>query len=728
MTRAIRALVPDGVIARCFASAVWVLAALALLSQQEARLGSWRVALPAAAWLGVLLALALPSPTRPLRFAAVAWPVGVLAAAAVPLFIWRDRVARPPVALMATVRSSEPEGASAQTPVADFAELGGPGWRLLLGLKNHFDLAFDAVLDAPETGLYRFDLEADDAAALEVDGTPVIGWSALASATIPLTEGLHEVGIRYRQDVGPARLALAWNRPAFLEATPFVQHLADREGLEAFRARRRPILLSLWCGLAWSAAAALLLARAGESWRTWRFRPTGVALRERWGRVRHHPYLGQCALVFAGAALLLFSLERAARPYATRGFYFHAWESEYLMQTVSVADLRDEPFRSLFYLHIQPPLFDTLRALLARLYAHASDGALLRGVDGGLYVLWGLSYAALAALVCLWLARLTTPRYGLLLAAAFALHPAAIGYATVLDTTMLSATIVCWMYYELWRWYEGRGSEGRFLAALLLLFFLRSAFQWPFLVVAAAALLVMGAPKRKVLRMTGVAALVMAAYIGKQYALFGLTFTSSFAADSFCKGLGRHCHVEDTVVPDVPGLPPASAASVLSRPEKLGGYYNYNQLPALRDDFAQMAEYKRLLREMPASEILEVWGRSLRIYFLPSSDYDRNAVLERLPWRRAYDRVASGAPLVVLLAAAAAMSLARAGPRRNARLGLALPGLYVFAVTVIFEQGENNRYKFFLEPVLFVWIAAQGHALARALRARMAAPAREASP
>lgn len=721
-----RALLPDGVVARCFGLAVWVLAALALLSQEQARVGPWLVTLPAKAWLALLLALPLPASRRPLRFAALAWPAAVVAVAAVPLFIWRERVAHPPVTLIAAVRSSWPEVASAQTPIADFAQLAGPsGWRRLVGRKNHFELEFDGVVHAPEAGAYRFDLEADDSAALQVDGLPVIEWSARASAAIPLAEGMHKVRIRYRQNIGPAWLHLDWDRPAFFEATPLVQHLADQDegALGALSSQQRPVVTSLLACLAWWAAAALLVARGGESWRAWRPCPTGLGARERLRRLSRHPYLVRCALVFAGAAGLLFALETTVRPHAIGRFYFHKWESEYLMQTVSAADLRDEPLRSLFYLHIQPPLFDAIRAVFARMYAGSSDAALLRGVDGGLYIVWGLSYAALAALVCLWLSRLTSPGYALALTAAFCLHPAAIGYATVLDTTMLSATLVCWMYYELWRWHDGRGSEGRLLTALLLLFFSRSVFQWPFLLVVAASLLAMGVSKRRVLRLVGVAALVMTAYVGKQYALFGLTFTSSFAADSFCKGLGRHCHAEGIVAPDLPTFPPPSAARVLSRPEKLKGYYNYNQLEALRYSFAQMVEYKALLRELKASQILAAWRRSFRAYLLPSSEYDRNAVLNRLPWRRAYDQVASGAPLLALLAGAAAISLVGAAASRKSRLGLALPGLYVFALTIVFEQGENNRYKFFLEPVLFVWIAAQGHAFLGTLRSRRATPA-----
>jgi hypothetical protein len=46
-------------------------------------------------------------------------------------------------------------------------------------------------------------------------------------------------------------------------------------------------------------------------------------------------------------------------------------------------------------------------------------------------------------------------------------------------------------------------------------------------------------------------------------------------------------------------------------------------------------------------------------------------------------------------------------------LGLALPVLFVFAASVMFERGENMRFKFFVEPVLYVFIVSQLGTLAR---------------
>jgi hypothetical protein len=48
-------------------------------------------------------------------------------------------------------------------------------------------------------------------------------------------------------------------------------------------------------------------------------------------------------------------------------------------------------------------------------------------------------------------------------------------------------------------------------------------------------------------------------------------------------------------------------------------------------------------------------------------------------------------------------------------LGLALPVLFVSVACVMFERDENMRYKFFVEPVLYVFLVAQGGVVARIL-------------
>jgi hypothetical protein len=40
-------------------------------------------------------------------------------------------------------------------------------------------------------------------------------------------------------------------------------------------------------------------------------------------------------------------------------------------------------------------------------------------------------------------------------------------------------------------------------------------------------------------------------------------------------------------------------------------------------------------------------------------------------------------------------------------VALGLPALYVAAVTIAFESGENMRYRYFLEPAMIVLVSAQ---------------------
>jgi hypothetical protein len=49
-------------------------------------------------------------------------------------------------------------------------------------------------------------------------------------------------------------------------------------------------------------------------------------------------------------------------------------------------------------------------------------------------------------------------------------------------------------------------------------------------------------------------------------------------------------------------------------------------------------------------------------------------------------------------------------------IGLALPGLAVLGISIFADKGENMRFKFFLEPVMIVFLAAQASFLAQDIR------------
>jgi hypothetical protein len=708
------------------------LALVFLLGQQGARIGEWYLPERVPVWMWPLIALSLlslPQARAPLAPSKVLVWALALAVIGVPLFAWRARVARPPVALSARLARPGPtEAQPARMFIPDLARLRRrPPWRRLVGRNQDFVLEIRAWVRTPRTASYRFALDADDRATLAVDGRVIVQEADRATATVPLAAGVHELTLRHEQGVGAAHLALDWARPGWIDLLPLDAYLADRpEALEGAHLRRRhaATLASLALAWGWWAVAGFVLVRLSQSrqaWPAWRDGEEGTRRASR--RLWNDRELLRTAAIFTAAAAFLFAVEQSLRARAPDGVYFQAYSSEFLMQTVSLADLRNEPWRSLFYLHIQPPMLDALRAGLAARHPGEPDQILLRMVDADLLVVWGVAYATLVALVYRWLVELTSRRFALASAMVLAVHPAMMFYATLLDSTFLSALLFSWFSFELWRFSDGRGSPGRLVGVAILLFLTRSAFQWPFLIVLAACLALLRVPWRTVVRVLGIVGLAMALYLGKQQLLFGVTMTSTFAADSFCKGLGLYC--PGLAPARVPELPPANRAGVLSRVAKLDGGYNYNQVAFLRRSFSQMEEYRAHMRQQTVPRLLRIYAHNLGFYLRPSSRYTAHVIVDRLPWRGAFDRVFSGWSLGALVLAAIVASLVsggRAGWR--SQVALALPVVYLFLVTVVFEAGENMRYKFFIEPVVFVFVTTQLHRLWRHVGRRRERPAR----
>jgi hypothetical protein len=433
--------------------------------------------------------------------------------------------------------------------------------------------------------------------------------------------------------------------------------------------------------------------------------------------------------VFASGLALVAGLQAACRPFVIEKMYFQEHSSEDMMQTVSLLDLRERPLETLLVLHIQPPLLDAVRAGLARLWPTAGRWALLHRVDRALYALWTVVYASMGALVFLWLRRLVANGWVAGLAAlAFLFHPAAIHYATYLEGTLLTSFGVLWLCYALWR-VPAPGATASLAGAYVLLFLERSIFQWPALVVLVAALLLRGAPRRSVALFILSCGAIVACFMLKQYLVFGTTSMSSFAGSSCLQSLGEvpemgfSSQVETPLGPLLSHVPWSDLPPALTRKTKIGGAHNFNHLADLANERELARRCWRRLTSQPLPTTLRAWSTNLSIFLEPSSRYvTPHVIVDRLPWRTAYDWVFSGPRLVGLLLAALLVWVRRRSRAEiRAGVGLALPVLFVSAACVLFERDENMRYKFFVEPVLYVFLVSQATALARALRGRKAA-------
>ena len=412
--------------------------------------------------------------------------------------------------------------------------------------------------------------------------------------------------------------------------------------------------------------------------------------------------------IFIIGFLILSVLEKQAQPYVIDGYRFHLWSSESIMQTVSIEDLRNAPFESLFYIHIQPPGFDILRAILVHLWPSLDIQAALRQVDLSLYFLWSVLYSLSGVIMFQWLSGLTDPKTAFVASLLFLLHPAVILYSTILDATFISTLLILWMYYSLWK--LGRESTSIFTITVssALLFFFRSIFQLPFILVMGASLYLLKVPWRKLALFLIISGGICGLYIAKQYYQFGLITTTSFNGINLVRSVGITEYAWPYEV-NLDGPLAGPLPEVLARKTKIDGSINYNNFHYLEYNQQRINDYKDYLSTTPAQVILHAYYKNLRLYFYPSSVFAIDVIVLRLPWRSVYDLIFSAPVLNILLSLAAVIWLLKAFKDKNYnyRLAILLPALYIFSISILFEQGENNRFKFFLEPVFYIFIVSQ---------------------
>jgi hypothetical protein len=304
----------------------------------------------------------------------------------------------------------------------------------------------------------------------------------------------------------------------------------------------------------------------------------------------------------------------------------------------------------------------------------------------------------------------------LVAAALFLLHPAAILYASFLDNTLLFSLGILWSSYELWKVYREPRRQGvaPLAISVLLLYFIHPYYQAPVLLVYILGLFLMRVPGRKLVTFIVITAAVILFYTTRQLYLFGTPYSSSLVGRSCLQALGQ---LPDQITPAPPG-PILPKALALDLPTKLGGARNWNSGRALQENLELFSLCSQRLRSQPISETWQAYRGNLAIYLSPSAQFVTSHILaDRLPWRSLYNRIFSNGALLLLNALALAVWLVQNGRKRFWQgLGLALPTLFVIASSLVLEGGEAMRARFFIEPVLYVFVVAQFYTLWQAGR------------
>jgi hypothetical protein len=423
-------------------------------------------------------------------------------------------------------------------------------------------------------------------------------------------------------------------------------------------------------------------------------------------------------VVFALSFGVIEFVEAHYRRYALKGIYFQGWSSEEMMQSVSLRELRAAPLESLWYLHVQPPVTNLIRAVIVAFHREADWIKVMLDVDRALNHAWALAGGALAALIDAWLRRLrVSGALAALLTLGWLLHPANLAFATLLDGTMLSSLLTTWILYETWK--IGRtnvGSIGRLCAAVLLAYFTRSVYQWPFVLVMLASLVLMRVSPRRLLVFGLVVGLTVGLYSVKQAYLFGTVSTSTLQGTNLTRSIGANCK----------GMAPVAAVSrlrltapVLTERRKLDNTENFNHLDRLNIERGLMTCFRHGLAHRPAASLLASYSQNFNSFLGPSSRFAENRLVDRLSWREPVDWIFSGWRLELLALCACVLGVWQTRrPRARFALAMLLPVMYVFGISVLGESPDNMRFKFFLEPSLYVLVTGQ---ICRALRSAIVA-------
>jgi len=426
-------------------------------------------------------------------------------------------------------------------------------------------------------------------------------------------------------------------------------------------------------------------------------------------------------IVFFMSFIFIISLEFYYKPYTKDGIHFQKWTSDRMMQTVPIKQLKEYPILSLWYLHIQPPMYDGIRTLIAQFIDYQKTSVLLEKVDETLYILFAFFYSVISIIIYSWISNLTNPKFGLLAALFWIPHPAHIFYATLLDSTLLSSFGFTWFLYEIWR--LGNNSNISFLRlslSLLFIFFTRTIFQWYFIPVLLITLFLFRISVKRIFYSSiTISIIIVFLFLTKQYVLFDTLSTTTFAGWHEC-GMIWHNPTKDEIKQ-------ASLMLEFNYPagaKKVGGGFNNENIYEINKIYSEVC--KKYFFDNPLISLKNIRKNfliSIQEFFKPSSSYKPNVIVDGLPWRVYYDYIFSGIIFKSLIFISLFIwFLNRIIIKKNKKdifyyIGLIIPLIYVFLIINIGAFNIMNyprvwipaahRLKFIMEPVLYIFIFVQ---------------------
>lgn len=408
--------------------------------------------------------------------------------------------------------------------------------------------------------------------------------------------------------------------------------------------------------------------------------------------------------------------------------------------------LATDLFRSVWFLHSQPPLWNLFLGAVLHLPERLVP-AVFQGTFLALGLGLGVAFLAL-------LARLRVARPWRFVVAAFVLvQPATILAESLLFYTLPVLAALVGSALFLHRFLEARRGRDAAIAccAAAVPVLTHSLFHliWLSLIVAVAAL---GAPgsRRTVVRAAVLPCLLATLWYARSQALFGTFSASSWLGMSLARTMTLPLEPAErqayaarpreailaippfsplSAYPEIVAATPPRGAAVLDRPQKSNGGNNYHHAAYLEISRRYLSAARAAIERRPGRYLHSV-GLSTALFFRSAADshwFGANAVT-LTPVSRLWDRYLYGqlesfrgdvkpatmAWGLVLLYGIAVVRGARLAFKATTGGRLDAGGwvlLYLFATVVYvtvagnaFEIGENHRFRLYLEP--FLWALA----------------------
>ncbi len=316
------------------------------------------------------------------------------------------------------------------------------------------------------------------------------------------------------------------------------------------------------------------------------------------------------------------------------GYRFQEWSGDTFMQSVAINDLLAVGPIGLWYLHVQPPMLDGMRFLLALPEWLGGSEIATQTIDQRQYLVYALLYGALNAFVYSWLQTLTgSARWSVAGAVVWAVYPGNLAMATLLDGTYLSAALITVMLFLLYLAIATQRALflNLWLLALLLTTLTRTIFQLQILIFIPVIVWVLY--RYRISAKSGAAVGVSIALVGslfllpaKQFVLYETTATTSFAGNHQIEVVSYRPSQDEL---DAVVVPP----EILENAERFVSGFNSPENVALNYTLTQVGNAYYLSDPFQVAKNL-LWGIQMNTAqaFKFTSEYAPNRFVESLPW------------------------------------------------------------------------------------------------